>query len=236
MQGSLLADLQSCGQHSSTATVRASRKTKLKTKNRKQQVVSEQQSSARSTGIPTSDAVNDNWRTFLKSLWLVAKPMGTSVKAVAVQSWGCLRLKEAGADNETAAVRARRHSASCLIPNQSSERRRAAVMRRPTKRLSHKSQMSRALQHKPPGRGRSVKTECKRGKVDFCSLARSLTLPFFPLNGCGCSPSLTARRHSSSATVFRTRGTVWSSWLQAGISLGEKKPTEGRSVYSERSR
>lgn len=100
-------------------------------------------------------------------------------------------------------------------------------MRRPTKGLSHKSQMSRALQHKPPGRGRSVKTECKRGKVDFCSLARSLTLPFFPLNGYGCSPSLTARRHSSSATVFRTRGTVWSSWLQAGISLGKKSPQRG---------
>lgn len=58
-------------------------------------------------------------------------------------------------------------------------------------------------------------------------LARSLTLPFFPLNGYGCSPSLTARRHSSSATVFRTRGTVWSSWLQAGISLGEKKARRG---------
>lgn len=113
----------------------------------------------------------------LKNLFEVAlaggRPMGKSVKAVAVQSWACLRLKEAGADNETTAVRACRHSASCLIPNQSSERRRAAVMRRPTKRLSHKSQMSRALQHKPPGRGRSVKTECKRGKVDFCSLARS---------------------------------------------------------------
>lgn len=155
------------------------------------------------------------------------------MKAVAVQSWGCLRLKEAGAANETTAVRARRHSASCLIPNQSSERRRAAVMRRPTKRLSHKSQMSRALQHKPPGRGRSVKTECKRGKVDFCSLAHVTVFPTKRLRLLSLSHCVAAflechRLQDAWHSVI----VLTSSWDQ----FGGKKAAEGRPVCSERSR
>lgn len=165
-------------------------------------------------------------KNLFKPLWLVVDWWGS------VQCRGCLRLKEAGADNETTVVRACRHSASCLISNQSSERRRAAVMRRPTKRLTHKSQVSRALQHKPPGQVPTHTTTTerqdsmqKRSESRFL-LTRATVFP--------------AKRLRLPLPVSHSGGIplvplLWLSWLQAGIILVGKKFSQGRPVCSERS-